>query len=124
MAKLYGTTELRLFNKDKLLEDYEDATKTCMEELRVMVKKTLVPFVSVSIITEGEKRDWTKKDYENETEERFKSLICKVQDSRSLDVYIRFSKALTFRNSLAELKGVYHFAPDLFEVGLHDPLQG
>lgn len=124
MAKFDYTQELKLFRKEELLEKYKELTEEHQKKLRVMIKKTLVPFVAIKIITDVEKKTWEEEDYECKKEERYDRLIGRVQESKSLDVFLRFTRALTYRNNKAEIIQVYDFFPHLFEVGLVDPLQG
>ena len=126
MAKsLLSATEAKPFDKECLLQKYHDITvdKIEIEKLIEMVKKSLVPFVAMGLMTEEEKKQWTEEDYRKETDRRYRRLIDRVIESKSLDKYIKFTRALTFRNR-TEVKKVYHFFEDLFEVGLVDPLQG
>jgi len=124
MAKSrHSVNESKPFDKDYLLEKYHILTEDSIEKLEGMVRKSLVPFVAMGLLTEEEKEQWTAEDYKSRTEKRYRRLITRIIDSKSLEKYIKFTKALTFRNKL-EVSGIYHFFQDLFEVGLVDPLQG
>lgn len=114
----------KLYGKEELLKEYIAFTKKCENELLKMVKKTLVPFVYMEIITDQEKKKWTEEDQSDGTKDRFSRLIQKVLRKESLDMFIKFTRALTFKNTFAEIQVVYNFFPRLFEVGLVDPLQG
>lgn len=113
----------RLYTKEELLSLYRESTSEKVNELTPMLKKTLVPFVNVEIITEEEKFYWKKEDYKNDTETAYDRVVSRVQEHDNLDKYILFSRALSYCNRI-EVRRIYGFVPDLIEVGLHDPLRG
>ncbi len=114
----------KLYGKDELLKEYIASTEKYEDELFAMVKKTLVPFVYMGILSDQDKKKWAEEDQQYGTEERFRRVIKEVLQSGLLDRFIKFTRALTFKNTHTEITQAYNFFPRLFEVGLVDPLQG
>ena len=111
----------RLYTKDELSRRYREFTSSKTDILIDMLKKTLVPFVKLGIISETEKYEWLHK--KDEEDNACYCVVRRVLDKNDLDVYIKFSRGLAFLNK-EQVKEVYGFIPDLLLVGLHDPLIG
>lgn len=79
----------------------------------------LTPFLLTKVITEEQKDEWSVLP----REDRCKKLIVCVLEKNALGVYIEFSRCVQYIKE-SEAKRIFTFIPDLFQVGLHDPLQG
>lgn len=107
----------RLFSKDKLLSEYRKSIVNNEEKLVEAIKPTLAPFVLTRVITKQQEDEWKSRG-----DDARKMLVAFVLHKDLLEVYIKFSRCVQYIIKEYEAKKLFTFIPDLFEVGLHDPL--
>lgn len=107
-----------MFTKESLLSEYLKVIQDNRDELvRVLCSGTLIPFIKVGIITEEQKSEWSSLS----SEERYDKILSLVIERKDINLCIKFSRCVQYINN-TKTKKVFEFIPDIYEVGLHDPL--
>ena len=106
----------RLYGREELLSLYQQALKANKKKIIDILRPSpLIIFRKLGVISQ----DQLTGQYQ--ASERFDHLISYVLERNDLEIYIKFSRGLQYVNKV-EVKSIFEFVPDIFSVGLHDPL--
>ena len=111
----------RLYCREELIALYSQCIRKKEKELVEVIKfLPFTVFIMTKVISKEQEYEWTR---ELSTKEGVaKQLITSVLERNTIDLYLKFSQCVQYLKDFGA-KEIFPFIPDLFQVGLHDPLR-
>ena len=114
------SARFRLYSREELLSQYSQCMGKKEEELVEVIKfLPFTCFVRTKVISQEQVDEWRKREVSKDGVA--KQLIASVLERNTLELYLTFSQCMEYLKS-SKAKEIFPFIPDLFRVGLHDPL--